>query len=416
MTKIVLTDARIKALPATGKRYCVYDALVPGLLVFVGAEGGKSFRLLARYPGKASPERRQIGRLGEELDAVRNRARKWLSLIRKGIDPRDQEEQEQRAERLRLEAARKAEEQRRAHTFRAVAEAYVASRSQKLWKGTQVARYERQIERNLTRVWGDRPITEITADDVEALIRSKAATPREAGIAFKHARALFNWALRKRYGLAGNPCNAVDVDELPADLAGQKRERPLSEDELDRLWEIVGDEGYPFGSCLRLIILTGVRKEEASKARWSEFDLAEKVWSVPAERCKNGLGHRVPLSEAAIALLESLPRHCAFVFSADRRYPVSGWTKAKKRLDRALGAERWTIHDLRHTVATGLEKLEVPPHVIAMVMNHSKGAIAGITGRYSHHSYLNEKRRALDAWARRLTGEPAPDNVVALAS
>src|SRR5262249_32089541 len=162
------------------------------------------------------------------------------------------------------------------------------------------------------------------------------------------------------------------------------------------------------GQLYRLLALTGQRKSEVAKARWPEFDLAKKVWIIPAARMKRKAGHVVPLSEDAIAILKSLPRFTKgdHLFSTDFGVkPVNGFSRAKVKLDEGIAAELggkvepFVIHDIRRTMRTGLSALPVPDLVRELVIAHTK---PGLHKVYDLHAYEAEKRRALDLWATKL--------------
>jgi integrase len=87
------------------------------------------------------------------------------------------------------------------------------------------------------------------------------------------------------------------------------------------------------------------------------------------------------------------------VFPGERGTPFSGWSKAKSALDTASGVSGWWLHDLRRTLATGLQRLGVRLEVTEAVLNHLSGSRAGIIGIYQRHDWAVEKREALDAWA-----------------
>jgi integrase len=164
---------------------------------------------------------------------------------------------------------------------------------------------------------------------------------------------------------------------------------------------------------------------EADRA---EFDLKAKEWIIPARRSKNGQPHIIPLAPAVVALVKSIPEveGSAKLFPAkgNRDNGPSGITKAQQRLskevDRLLEREdstRWTLHDIRRTVATGLQRLGIRFEVTEAVLNHVSGAKGGIAGVYQRHDWKAEKRAALEAWARELNKivqRSDASNVVAL--
>jgi integrase len=162
--------------------------------------------------------------------------------------------------------------------------------------------------------------------------------------------------------------------------------------------------GFPFRDVFRLLILTGARLGEVSEMRWAEIDLAAKIWTIPKERSKNGLAHAVALSVLAIAILDNLPRiesESGFVFTTNGRTPVSGFSRAKMRLDALIGdMPPWVTHDTRRSFASGAAKLGIALPVIERCLNHVSGSFAGIVGVYQRHSFADEKRNAMTAWSK----------------
>jgi integrase len=159
--------------------------------------------------------------------------------------------------------------------------------------------------------------------------------------------------------------------------------------------------------------------------RWSEIDEARALWTIPGERAKNGRAHEVPLSAPALEIVRSIPRldGSDLVLTTNGRTAISGFSKAKARLDCASGIglsdrDEWRVHDIRRSVATLMAEMGIAPHVVDKLLNHVSGAIRGVAAVYNRHSYTDERRRALDAWARRLAAivdAEAAGNVVAFA-
>lgn len=146
---------------------------------------------------------------------------------------------------------------------------------------------------------------------------------------------------------------------------------------------------------------------------WRE--LSGDLWTLPGGRTKNGDDHTVPLSASALKVIGGLPCVGRLVFTTNGLTSVSGFTRAKSRLDKLMaeasnkdlpaGADPveippFTIHDLRRTAATGMASLRIPPHVVEAVLNHRSGTRRGVAGVYNRFDYAEEKREALDAWAR----------------
>ena len=198
---------------------------------------------------------------------------------------------------------------------------------------------------------------------------------------------------------------------LPCPIEKVRRERVLSHDELRLLWPAWDKQGYPFGPMQRLILLTAVRRNEASEMEWSELDDPEAptAWAIPGSRTKNGRAHRLPLSQPARDLLRSLPRWGGpHVFSTqDGHRPVSGFSKAKDRTNR-LAAEladdgeplaAWGLHDLRRTVRTEMARLGIADAVAEKVLNHTA---PGLIETYNRHAYDAEMADAFERWGAEL--------------
>lgn len=404
MARNRLTDRKLAALKPEGKRYDVMDTDVPGFGVRVSETGQRTFVLIARYPGSSNPTRRALGEYPVlSLEQARERARDWRELIRKGIDPKAE------VERLRREELRKQQT-----TFGAVAEDYIALRVK---AQRRVVETEREIRKELIAPWGSRPITAITRSDVVALVDAitRRPAPYTAHIVLGHARSLFNWAInRGAYGLEASPCDRVK----PTALIGAKepRQRVLTDAELASLWKSSETLGYPFGPIFHLLLLTGARKSELAEARWSEFDLAKKIWTVPPERFKSNASHLIPLSDAAVAIIESLPRTGNDHLFTGRKGMVHNFYIPKERLDALMGPmPAWVIHDIRRTVRTRLASLRISDLVAEMVIGHGR---KGIQRVYDQHTYEAEMREALELWAARLRDivTPPPENVVRMKS
>lgn len=202
----------------------------------------------------------------------------------------------------------------------------------------------------------------------------------------------FGWAMGEGI-VEANP--VIGTNRVGAAVA---RDRVLSDAELIAVWRACGDDD--FGRILKLLLLTGQRRDEVAGMAWDELDLAGGLWTLPAPRSKNRRPHDIPLSATALDILARVPRLAGrdLVFGAGVG-PFSGFTKAKERLDERAGITvPWRLHDLRRTAATGMAGIGVLPHVVEAVLNHVSGSRAGVAGIYNRASYASEKRAALDAW------------------
>jgi integrase len=394
MTKSrILTDTSIRALkPApAGKRYAVADAIVPGLKVRITDRGAKSFVLKRRYGGADHAAARSLGRFGEiTLADARTKARAWLALLAQGEDPGRVARRRRESERARNDV-----------TFAAVMEEFLARHV----KGQRKARdVEREMRKDLSPRWGDKPLSEISRRDVTLMVDAlkDRGAPATARNVFGHAKVFFNWAIERGiYGIESSPCDRIK----PGRLIGVRapRQRVLSDAEIKAFWHAACKLDYPIGPLLRLLLLTGLRRSEMAEARWPEFNFRAKIFTIPPERFKSDSVHTVPLTDDAIALLETIPRWNAgnAVFSTTYGVkPVNGFSIGKIKLDAMMAAELgevkpWVLHDLRRTVRTRLSALRVPDHVSEMIIGHGR---KGIQRVYDQHAYVEEMREALEAW------------------
>ena len=274
---------------------------------------------------------------------------------------------------------------------------------------------EREMRAELLARWSNKPVTAITRRDVIAMADEIAARGAlyQAHNCLGHARVFFNWCIEKDL-VSTSPCTGIK----PARLIGPKqpRQRVLIEAELKAFWAATGQLDYPMGPLFRMLLLTGQRKAEVSEARWSEFDIPNKVWTIPSERFKSGSTQMVPLTDDVLTLLSQLPRWAGsdFVFSANGgQTAVVAFAKAKTQLDALMGnPPPWVTHDLRRTMRTELAKLKIVDVVAEKVIGHGR---KGLLRVYDQHRYANEMREALQAWALRLraiVNPPTTDNVV----
>lgn len=455
------TDRELKALKPAGSWYDVKDEVTRNLIVRVGPLNAKeefrrTFCLVTRFPGSKNPVRHSFGEYGDlTLEQARSLADEWRALIRKGIDPREAEKQ------ARAEAERKVQEAQRQDelSFGVVVEDFI-KRHLKGQRRGEVAEYE--IRKEIVPLWKDKLVSEITRADVVSLVEGIADRPAiyHAHNVFGHIRTFFNWAIdRGKYGLETSPCDRLK----PGRLIGEKkpRQRVLNDDELFAFWRVTDRLGYPYGPLFRLLAVTGQRKSEVAEARWQEFHpelvkllrerkdgeridwskvhTSKKIWTVPPERFKSEASHIIPLSDDALAVLETLPHFTGrdtgdHLFSTTLgRSPVNGFSKGKERLDRAMlhalkamarkrsGDPKkvtladFVLHDIRRTVRTRLSSLKISAEVAEMVIGHGKKGLARV---YDQHEFADEMREALDLWAGRLRSivSPPPANVVSLAA
>jgi integrase len=196
------------------------------------------------------------------------------------------------------------------------------------------------------------------------------------------------------------------------------RERVLTGDELRTIWRALEDDA--FGAMVKLLMLTGCRRDEIGLLNWSEVDLEAAQINLPGgERTKNGKPHVVPLAPAALEILREQQQHTGQdrVFSSNAR-GFGGWAYSKGALDARIMVREgkplahWVFHDFRRSASTWLHDNGVAPHIVEAVLGHA-GHKSGVAGVYNKAQYLDDRRRALSKWADFITEKPA-DKIVAL--
>jgi integrase len=388
---VQLTDLMLKRLTSTGAdRVEVWDGpKLPGFGVRVSKTGTKTFILLYRHRGR--PRRLSLGRWPVvSLAVARRKARAALQVLDLGTDP----------------AIDYRPDDNPSSRFDAVATAFVERHCLQHNRPSTRKETQRLLAKHFVSAWGQRDIRDLRQLDINAVIDRlvEEGTPSEANHALGVIKTLFSWCF-DRDMLSVDPCAKV---KKPAKQG--KRSRALTEEELRKLWHALPAEGFPFGHLVQLLILTGQRRGEVAQMQWLQLDLQRRLWTIPEDIAKNGREHALPLSDLALEVLQSIPRlNETYVFPArgNDAATVSGFSRSKVRLEAAVGADDWTLHDLRRTTATFLAKQGAAPHVIERVLNHVSGSFAGVAGVYNRHAYLDEMRTALQQWGewvRRLSG------------
>jgi integrase len=241
----------------------------------------------------------------------------------------------------------------------------------------------------------DMPVEKITRRDVAARVLAIAneCGPTTGARARSQLSAMFTWAMGQ--GLVeANP--VVGTNEPKR---GPSRQRVLDDAELAAVWNEAGDDD--FGKVVKLLILTGQRRNEVGGMAWGE--IGNGTWTIPAQRAKNGRAHTLPLSELSMRIVNSVPQRVGRdkLFGQSSAAGYSAWDYGKGLLDERLGdkVKPWTLHDLRRSVATRMADIGVQPHIIEAVLNHYSGHRAGPAGIYNRSSYDREMKAALALWA-----------------
>lgn len=406
-----LTAQTVEKMGGGDRRMEIPDDLCTGLYLVVQTTGRKGWQVRYRHGGVH--RRMTLGAFPTlSLAAARMRAREVMAAASEGRDP---------AEEVRTAKAPKVLNDR--DLVRSLIKDFHKRHLSTLKTGEAV---KRELDRHVVSAWGDRDVASITRRDVIELLDGIADSGRvvSANRVRAYLGKFFAWCIQR--------------DILPlSPVAGVKpvgretsRDRVLSDSEVRWLWQACEAEGFPWGPMGQILLLTGQRLSEV--ARMTDGEIEGNLWRLPAARTKNGRAHAVPLSESVQEILLAFPRiksAAGYVFTTSGDTPVSGFHKAREHLARRMTEiaakesgqpvviAHWTFHDLRRTAATGMARMGVPVRVTEAVLNHVSGTGGGIVAVYQRHDFADEKRAALDAWARLVLQlvKGSGDNVVRLA-
>jgi integrase len=405
----MLTDLLIKKLSLPEKRRELPDGKISGLYLVAQPSGAKSFAVRYRIDG--APRKFTLGAYPSlDLAAARKQAQKVLGDIAAGKDPAAIK----KASRASMAADRAWQIDRVDRVVALFVERYAKPKTRD-WRET-----ERMLTKEVAARWEGARLSQITRAHVHEMLDEivDRGAPIRANRVFAQVRKMCRWAISRGI-IDRSPCEGLTRPSVET-----KRERVLSDNEIRLVWRAFDAVGWPFGAIGKLLLLTGARRDEVAKMRWSEIEIASRTWTLPGDRTKNRRLHIIPLTDAAISILQCLPRigerGPGFVFTTTGRTAVSGFSHAKRAIDAAMleatrgeagapcgkrddgPAPHWTVHDLRRTVATNLQRLGVKLEVTEAILNHVSGSRAGIVGVYQRHDYDAEKRSALEAWCQHL--------------
>lgn len=406
MATVTLTVRYLDSLHSHGKRFEVFDALVPGLAVRVSASGRKSFTLYYRHQGRM----RRLG-LGRYPDVLLEKARKIATQHRgriyDGADPAGDKQ---------------AEQAHNEQTVQALYDLYRTNHEKTLRSWSEVRRI---MEREVLPVWRHRRVVDLHRRDIRELVERKARTaPIQANRLLQRISAMLSFAVDQDW-IESNPAWRIKKPGRE-----RSRDRVLTREELRELWAALhetdaqNDDGTPkprlsqtLNDVFLVMLLTAQRCGEVCQMQWSEVDLTTGWWAIPGAVSKNQDPHRVPLTAMALTIL----KRRASAENADDRYVFSNHRhtcvadRAKKAaaiLCKGGVSFHFRAHDLRRTAASYMGEAGVDRFHIAHVLNHRSVTHSTVTAVYDRYRYDKEKRAALEKWAEVLSGivevKPAP--------
>jgi integrase len=383
-----------------------WDTTLPGFGLRAYASGRRQW--IAQYrDGSSRTRRATVGDVKKvELDEARRAARKLLSRVELGADPQAEKQAARAAVRVSTLVA----------TYLAEAEQRLKPRSFQ-----EVKRHLRVHAKPLHQDVAAR----VTRADIAKVLAAVATDsgPVAANRVRSSLSAMWAWGLASGTIDGENPVAHVRKPGTEA-----PRDRVLTDAELTLIWQATGRD-HDHDRIVRLLMLTGARREEVGGMMWAEVD--GELWTLPRGRSKNGLPHEVLLGALALAQLPVERAGRALIFGSGAG-GFSGWSRCKERLDVRLAELRrkrfhewhgrdplpnellpmdWTLHDLRRTLSTWLSEFGTDPHIVEAVLGHVSGAAKrGVAGVYNKATYRAPKRAALARWechVRQLAGLPA---------
>ena len=420
-----LTAKFVEKAKTSPARQEMPDGALPGFYLIVQPSGAKSWALRYRYAGKT--KKLTIGTYPKlQLGEAREIARESFLLIEKGKDPAAlRKGSEAPADKSIEDIARRFVQQYVMHVNRPKTQ---IERARIL--GLKIERDSTLTLRNNANSvigrWGKRSVSSISGRDVVDLIDGifEQRKPIMANRTLALIKRLFSWAVGKKY-LSSSPCEGVEAPGKE-----NKRRRVLKPDELRAVWKAAERLGWPAGAAYRLLILSGQRKSQVSLARLEDFDLKEKLWTIPPERegTKGEDAHVLPITAEIEGIVRACPHSHGYLFSTTGgEKPLTIGDKLKRQIDKlaleelrreaaergddpsGVALEDWTNHDLRRTMRTGLSSLAIPEGdlVRELVIGHKQKGVHAI---YDVHQYLDEKRIALELWAAKVRSISDPTN------
>jgi integrase len=376
-----LTAITVEKFKPRAARREVPDRACAGLYLVVQPSGAKSWAVRYRRGGKT--RKLTLGNVEAlPLAAARRAAADALHEVAVGRDPAADKQR-------RVAESEQAAALRASDTVDSLVAQFLAQYVERNCRPSTQSQVKRVFAVEVLPRWHGRSVHDIERRDVVALLdRIVADRPVLANRTRSHLGKFFSWLLARDV-LKWSPVAGV---ERPAKETA--RDRVLTSTEVAAVWRACDQIDSEFAILVKLLLLTGQRRNEVAGMCWSEIDADRRTWTLPAARSKNGRQHAVPLSRQAWALISARPH------AGDRVLDVGSVAHGKIALDAvARIPQRWTLHDLRRTAVTGMAELGIAPHVIEAAVNHTGAAKLGVAGVYNRASYGEEKRTALQQWA-----------------
>ncbi len=384
-----LTDNMVAKLKPGPKRITMPDPELRGHYIRITATGAKSYVAVARAPG------------GKQI---------WATIGSADVLKIDEAREKARSAIQRVKAGQPAFEPPpvKPDSFKAVAENWMQRhvKAKKLRSEYEIARI---LNKHVYPVLQDRDFETIKRSDVTRLLDmiEDGSGPRQADTVLATLRSIMHWHAAR----ADDYAPPIVRGMSRYDPHAKKRTRILDDDEIRDLWT-AADKGGPFGAFLKLLLLTGQRRQKVAAMRWQDLTL-DGTWDISTEPREKGNGGALLLPEIAVDIIRSQKRigDNPYVFAGRGDGHFSGYGLLKRGIDKEAGIAPWVLHDLRRTARSLMARAGVRSEIAERVMGH---VLPGVEGIYDRHEYRDEKADALAKLAGliALILDPPGDNVV----
>jgi integrase len=380
-----------------------------GLYLQVSPSGTKSW--IYRYSSAGRSREMGLGSIAAlNLSEARDRAKECRQQRTMGIDP---------LEEKRASAARKKLEDAKAIMFADAAANYIAAHEPSWRNDKHRAQWKSSLATYAFPIIGTVSVaaidTTLVLKVIDPIWRSK---PETAARLRGRIEAVLNWAIARGLRQGDNPARWKGhlSNLLPSRSKVQtvKHHAALPYDELPTFMTQLRARNGSGARALELTVLTGLRTSEVIGARWQEFDLQRKLWTVPADRMKAKREHRVPLSNRVIAILDHLPKEGDLLFPGERSGKSLSNMAMLTVLDR-LGRRDLTVHGFRSTFRDwAAERTNFPNHVVEMALAHTIGN--KVEAAYRRGDLFEKRARLMEAWSQFAAKQPEVGEIIRLRS
>ena len=388
-----LTDNMVARLKPGPKRVTLPDPELRGHYVRITPAGAKSYVAVAREPYVKKQVWATIGSTDlHTIEEARDIAREAIKRIKAG--------------KPAFEPPATAPD-----SFFAVAENYLERhvRANGLRSESEITRI---LQNQVYPMWKESAFEDIRRGDVARLLDTVQDTsgPGAADHLLAVVRGVMNWHESR----SDDYTSPIARNMRRTDAKARKRSRILDDAELRAVWAVAKANGT-FGAIVRLLLLTGQRREKVATMKFADVSV-DGVWQIDTEEREKGTGGALVLSEAALAIIRAQKRVGLnpYVLAGRGDGHFNGFSPCKRAFDKKVGdLPRWTLHDLRRTARSLMARAGVRPDIAERVMGHT---LTGVEGIYNCHEYLDEKVAALRALAGQIDMilNPPAENVVPL--